>query len=196
MKTHTLKSSLQLMAILAVTLFFGPASAIAPKVTVLETQSPVQHVDTQSLDAPAVNEQQQHQSEPTLPASVLAVADASSRAADVTGLPIRQPHAGVTANLFAGHSWYTPPPPPPVQIRSEPVFQAPTAPALPFTYIGRYEQEGEDTLFYLVKGDRVYDIKVGDVIDGTYSVDSVSNGQLMFTYLPLNSSQGLRLGDQ
>jgi hypothetical protein len=77
-----------------------------------------------------------------------------------------------------------------------PVVRAPTAPPLPFSYIGRYEQDGAGTLYYLVNGDRVYDVKVGDVIDNTYRVDKVSGGQLMFTYLPLATSQGLRLGDQ
>jgi hypothetical protein len=111
-------------------------------------------------------------------------------------LPVRAPHEGVKADLFSGHSWYKPPPPPPERVRTQPVDRAPTAPPLPFTYIGRYEQKGAVTLYYLVKDDRVYDVKVGDVIDNTYRVDKVANGQLMFTYLPLKSSQGLRLGDQ
>jgi hypothetical protein len=101
----------------------------------------------------------------------------------------------VLANLFAGHSWYTPPPPAPAQVRTQPVQRVPTAPPLPFSYLGRFEQHGAATLYYLVKDDRVYDVKIGDVIDDIYRVDSVINGQLMFTYLPLSSSQGLRLGD-
>ena len=111
-------------------------------------------------------------------------------------LPARAPHEGIQANLFAGHSWYTPPPPPPMQVETESVAYTPTAPPLPFSYIGQYQQDGVETLFYLVRGDRVYDVKVGDVIDNTYRIDHVLNGQLMFTYLPLNTSQGLRLGDQ
>jgi hypothetical protein len=110
-------------------------------------------------------------------------------------LPARPAHDGVLANLFEGHSWYTPPPPAPVikRVKRGPI--APTAPTLPFSYIGRYERQDAATLYFLVKGDRVYDVKIGDVIEGMYSVDSVSNGKLMFTYLPLTSSQGLRLGD-
>jgi hypothetical protein len=113
-----------------------------------------------------------------------------------TLFPVRKAHDGVLTNIFSGHSWYTPPPAQP--FREAPVFvaTAPSAPPLPFEYIGRYEQENVATLFFLVKDDRVYDVKLGDIIEDTYSVDKISNGQLMFTYLPLNSSQGLRLGDQ
>jgi hypothetical protein len=36
-------------------------------------------------------------------------------------------------------------------------------------------------------------VKVGDVIESTYSVDGVRDGQLMLTYLPLKTSQSLPL---
>jgi hypothetical protein len=72
---------------------------------------------------------------------------------------------------------------------------APRAPALPFTYLGRYVAEGAEAVFIVSKADRVYDVHIGDVIDSTYSVDSVENGRLMFTYLPLQERQGLPLGE-
>ena len=71
----------------------------------------------------------------------------------------------------------------------------PTAPPLPFQFLGSFEQDGSTT-YFIVKGDRAYNVKVGDVLEETYSVDSVANGQLMFTYLPLHTSQGLRLGEK
>jgi len=77
-----------------------------------------------------------------------------------------------------------------------PAPRVPTAPAFPYKLLGSYEQRGSDTLYFLVKDDRVYDVTIGDTLDGTYSVDGVTNGQLMFTYLPLNTSQGLRLGEE
>jgi len=111
-------------------------------------------------------------------------------------LPSRTPHAGVATDLFAGHSWYTPPPPAtPLPETRATIDRKPTAPPLPFAYIGSLEQDGADTYYYLVKGDRVYDVKAGDVVEGVYRVEGPKNGQLMFTYLPLESSQGLRLGD-
>ena len=100
-------------------------------------------------------------------------------------------------SLFAAHSWYVPPPPPPppppvVAAPVEPV--KPTAPPLPFTYMGSYAPNGAKPVFFLTHGDRVYDVHVGDTIDSTYSVDSFTNGALVFTYKPLNQQQQLATG--
>lgn len=110
-------------------------------------------------------------------------------------LPVRMPNSGNKENLFSGHSWYAPPPPPPTR-KSAPVRREPSAPPLPYKLLGTYEQGDSGTLFLLVKGDRVYDVTIGDTLDDTYRVDGVTNNQLMLTYLPLNTSQGLRLGDK
>jgi hypothetical protein len=96
-------------------------------------------------------------------------------------LPKRPPHAGIDENIFSGHAWYTPPPPPPKRIVPAPVAREPTAPPLPYTLLGSYAQAGSPTLYFLVKGERTYDVRIGDILDDTYSVDNVSNGQLMFT---------------
>jgi hypothetical protein len=40
----------------------------------------------------------------------------------------------------------------------------------------------------------VFDVRVGDTIDNTYSVDSASESQLLLTYKPLNIQQALILG--
>ena len=125
----------------------------------------------------------------------MVIASAQQIANESVMLPVREAHAGNKENLFSGHSWYTPPPPPPVR-KAAPVRRGPVAPPLPYKLLGTYEQGDNDMLYLLVKGDRVYDVTIGDTLDGTYSVDGVTNGQLMFTYLPLDTSQGLRLGEQ
>ncbi len=185
MKMHTGKRSWMNALLLLATMFIGASGSSAP--------GPVD-ISVIPVSGNADRSAGVHGEGTKLPATAT-TAISGSQSAKPSILPQRQQHDGVHANLFADHSWYTPPPTP-EPTRTEPVIRTPTAPPLPFTYLGRYEQEGAGTLFYLVKGDRVYDVKVGDVIDGTYSVDGVSNGQLMLTYLPLNSSQGLRLGDQ
>lgn len=97
------------------------------------------------------------------------------------------------ADLFASTSWYVPPPPPPP--RPAPPPPPPSAPPLPFTYLGQLrEAPGQDVVF-LVKGDRLYTVTAGDVIDGTYRVDGISAGRLKLTYLPLDIPQFLALGD-
>jgi hypothetical protein len=126
-------------------------------------------------------------SSPAEPSAHAAAAGAAS-----LEVPSREASDHRPSNLFAAHSWYTPPPPPPP--RPPPPPPQPTAPPLPFTYLGSLQQ-GHVTVYFLARGDRAYDVKLGDVLDDTYSVDGISNGQLMFTYLPLKTSQALQIGE-
>jgi hypothetical protein len=94
--------------------------------------------------------------------------------------------------LFAARSWYTPPPPPPAPV----VTQAePTAPPLPFAFLGSYTDANDATVYFVTRDDRVYDVKPGDVIDALYSVAAVENGALVFVYKPLSTRQALAIGD-
>ena len=72
---------------------------------------------------------------------------------------------------------------------------APSAPPLPFTYLGRYTDGNDKTVYFVTRDDRVYDVRPGEVIDAIYSVESIENGQLVFLYKPLNTRQALPLGD-
>jgi hypothetical protein len=99
------------------------------------------------------------------------------------------------ASLFSVQSWYVAPPPPPpapVVVQAPP---APTAPPLPFAFMGSYRPEGATPIYFLTAGDRVYDVKIGDTLDNTYSVDGIKSGQLLFTYMPLKIQQSLAVGD-
>jgi hypothetical protein len=97
--------------------------------------------------------------------------------------------------LFKATSWYTPPPPPPP---APPVAEAPppppTAPPLPFTVMGSFSRPGERATYFLTRGDRVFDVHVGDTIDNIYSVDREADGQLQLTYKPLGIQQFLPVG--
>ena len=98
-------------------------------------------------------------------------------------------------SLFAVHSWYVAPPPPPPPVVTAPVAPAqPVAPPLPYQFIGTYQPNGQPQVLFLSNGDRVYDVHVGDTLDNTYSIDSFSNGVLVFTYKPLNQKQELVAG--
>ncbi|MCC2956584.1 hypothetical protein LK542_13270, partial [Massilia sp. IC2-477] len=70
---------------------------------------------------------------------------------------------------------------------------APTAPPLPFTFIGKSLQDGAWEI-YLARGDRTYLVRENTVIDGTYRVDAVRPPVLTLTYLPLNQVQQLNIG--
>ena len=62
--------------------------------------------------------------------------------------------------------------------------------------MGSYRSDGAVQTFFLTAGDRVYDVKVGDTLDNTYSVDGVKSGQLLLTYMPLKIQQSLAVGDE
>jgi hypothetical protein len=122
----------------------------------------------------------------------------SNGSSDVGGLLARLAHRvtdGKAASaLFNTQSWHLapPPPPPPAAVVVPP--PPPTAPPLPFSVMGSYARPGDATTYFLTRGERVFDVRVGDTIDNTYSVDSASESQLLLTYKPLNIQQALILG--
>ena len=102
----------------------------------------------------------------------------------------------VAGALFAVQSWYIAPPAPPparVAVQAPP---PPSAPPLPFAFMGSYKSQDGNPTFFLTAGDRVYDVKVGDTLDNTYSVDGVKSGQLLLTYMPLKIQQSLAVGTE
>jgi hypothetical protein len=119
---------------------------------------------------------------------------ASRGANSLTRLALRVTNDKSAGFLFPIQSWYIAPPPPPpapvVQVKPPP----PTAPPMPFGVIGSYSRAGDATVYFLTRGDRVFDVHIGDTLDNTYTVDSEAHGQLMLTYKPLNIQQALALG--
>ncbi len=96
---------------------------------------------------------------------------------------------GQTADIFASKSWYVPPPPPPPKPPPPP-----TAPPLPFSFMGSYQEADGKQVFFLTKGENLYTVSSGDVIDGIYRVEEASAGRLELTYLPLNIRQAMNIG--
>lgn len=120
---------------------------------------------------------------------------ATSAASTVGGKPPlsaeRPPEPADVPDLFKVVSWYVPPPPPPPPAPVTP--PAPTAPPLPFAYLGQYAED-DRRLILLSRGDRVMTAVIGDVIDKTYRVESMTGGLLTFVYLPLGTTQTLDTG--
>jgi len=59
--------------------------------------------------------------------------------------------------------------------------------------MGRFE-EGETRIILLIKGERIYTVSEGEVIDNTYRVERLAGGQLELTYLPLDIKQTISAG--
>lgn len=97
-----------------------------------------------------------------------------------------------TTNLFPEQTWYIapPPPPPPAYVPPPP----PQAPALPFTYMGRW-QEADKTTYYLTRGTLPVSVQPNQILDGVWRLEPVTGRTLNFTYLPLNQTRSLRTGE-
>ncbi len=129
---------------------------------------------------------------PAPPMAQASVADAMAGDTDIIDLERlkRSPSSQKTKDIFRTKSWYVPPPPPPPAPPP-----APTAPPLPFSFLGTVQESDGNMTIFLSGKDRVYLIKSGDTIDGTYHVDGIENGQLALTYLPLRVKQYLNMGE-
>jgi hypothetical protein len=126
------------------------------------------------------------------PAKVTAATPGTARVRPGTlDAPERAPLAENVPDLFKSVSWYVPPPPPPPPPPEPP--PVPTAPPLPFTYLGQYV-DGDTALILLMRGDRLLSVAPGDIIDRVYQVGRLGAGQLTFLYLPLHVEQSLTTG--
>jgi hypothetical protein len=104
----------------------------------------------------------------------------------------REAQAIAAKDAFAAHSWYQPPPAP--KLEPPPPPPPPSAPALPFTFLGTFEANDGKPVFYLAEGDQLHTVKEGEVINGTWRVQSISVDQMVLLYLPLSLPQTLALG--
>ena len=95
-------------------------------------------------------------------------------------------------NPFAASSWL---PPPPVEVPVVPEVRAPapTAPPVPFTYVGELDAKAAKPQVFLSNGERVLIVSPGEVVDDQYRVESVSESDVVLTYLPLNQTQSVSI---
>lgn len=90
------------------------------------------------------------------------------------------------AAIFGQKSWAPPPPPPPE------VDMTPTAPPLPYKYVGKKWEDGKWTIF-LARENVTHLVTTGDVLDDTYRIQSIDSTLLVLTYLPLKEEQTIRI---
>lgn len=94
----------------------------------------------------------------------------------------REPEKGLVVDLFEAR---LPPPAPPKP--------APVAPRVPFAYMGMVE-DASTVKVYLVQGEQMHEVKVGETFAGNYRLDAIGAEALTLTYLPLNAKQALATG--
>jgi hypothetical protein len=100
-------------------------------------------------------------------------------------------------DLFAAQSWYVAPV---VTAEQQAALDSaavapmvPTAPPLPFQFIGKLE-DSQQLQVFLQNGERLYVVRAGDVIDDTYKIDRISATEMSLVYLPLKFAQTLSVG--
>ncbi len=96
-------------------------------------------------------------------------------------------------NPFAASSWLPPPPPVVEPVVPEVRAPAPTAPPVPFTYLGELDAKAAKPQVFLSNGDRLLIVSPGEVGDDQYRVESVSESDVVLTYLPLNQTQAISI---
>lgn len=134
--------------------------------------------------------------------SVAVVAPGSSKAsgalpaAPASGKPAVVKDLSPAGDLFAARSWKAAPTLASVieqPVNVTPVVQIPTAPAMPFQFVGRLDDRS-DLQVFLQNGEKIYVVRKGDVIDETWRIEGISDVELSFVYLPLHLSQTLSVG--
>ena len=85
-------------------------------------------------------------------------------------------------NLFPTQTWFVPPPPPPPPppARPPPPPPPPQAPALPFTYMGHWQEAGQTT-YYLSRGTLPVSVQINQILDGVWRLEPGNGSVLNFT---------------
>jgi hypothetical protein len=126
---------------------------------------------------------------------------AAARAGPAAAEPVRLELPERRALTPGGRDLFgTPAPPRPVRVvEPEPAPPAqpapPTAPPLPFTFVGTFEADDGETVYYLGEADKVHAVKRGEAVNGVYRLEAAAAEQLELVYLPLAIKQTLLLGN-
>ena len=91
-------------------------------------------------------------------------------------------------DIFQAKSWYVPPPAPKIRPK-------PSAPPLPFIYIGKLIEPGKASTVFLESQNRTYLVHEDDSIDTNYHIDTIKPPVMTLTYLPLDIKQTMQIGD-
>lgn len=104
------------------------------------------------------------------------------------------PTADRTEDAFAPRTWRKPAPKAVAAANTVTIARPPSAPPLPFVYMGKLFSEDARAVF-LMQGERNLIVHEGDVIDAIYRVDNLSDAGLTFIYLPTGIQQNLPIGE-
>ena len=91
--------------------------------------------------------------------------------------------------LFNAHSWV-----PPVKKSTAPVVvPPPTAPPLPFKFLGK-QKIGNEIKVFLAEGEKTLVVAESTKIGSQYVVESIAPPKMTLVFLPLNTKQEIAIG--
>ncbi|QVL45262.1 MAG: hypothetical protein KFB94_08370 [Methylophilaceae bacterium] len=97
-------------------------------------------------------------------------------------------HLPITHNLFSAQTWQ------PLLTKAD--YKArlapspPLAPPVPYTYVGKVEEEGEIEYFVLQQN-KLINLKMGQLLQGQWRLDSEDTQYLNWTFVPMDLPQTL-----
>jgi hypothetical protein len=98
----------------------------------------------------------------------------------------RQPQGGEVRDLFSSKTWN--PPPPRTAVTKPPPPPPPTAPPFPYVVSGSIA-DANGVFVVFTNQQQNFVVRVGEVLEQRYRVDSVDAQSVILTYLPLGLSQ-------
>jgi hypothetical protein len=104
-------------------------------------------------------------------------------------LPIRKTLGHLRADLFSPHDSARPTPPRPVVI-APPERELP--PPMPYRIAGQVVRDGK-TQILLAKGERLFTAEQGQMLEGSYRVESIGPNGVTLMYTPLGAAEHLTL---
>ena len=104
------------------------------------------------------------------------------------------PSTDRTDDAFAPRSWRKAAPKLSAAANAVIVAPPPSAPPLPFVYMGKLMSDDERQIF-LLQGERNLIVHEGDVIDAIYRVEKLSDAGVTFVHLPTGIRQDLPIGE-
>ncbi len=127
---------------------------------------------------------------------------------EILELRVRTASSDSLKALFATTNFAPPRPaapaprPAPAPVAVAPVPQAPasavaapTAPPLPFLFVGKHFIDGSRWEVFVSRGEQTLILRAGQSIDANYRVDSIQPPRMILTYLPLDEKQILNIGN-
>lgn len=94
----------------------------------------------------------------------------------------------VSQNMFSMQTWA--PPVAKSKKQARPIVPPPVAPPIPFSYLGKIEEDGKAE-YFVMQQNKLFNLKIGQQVQGQWRLDSEDAQYLNWTFLPLKLTQTL-----